>query len=368
MHAVISAVFEPGFFASPQVRTAAVTGGLAAIICAVTGVFTVLRGQSFGGHALGDVSAAGGSGALLLGLGPVVGFVGLGIVGAVVMDLIGVRRARGRDLATGVVLGAAIGLSALFLYLTSTTGATTGAAQQVLFGSIFTVTPGTIPVVVVLGAVAAGGIAVTARPLLLVTVSPDLAAARGVPVRFVSLVYTLALAVSVGLSSLTTGAILSTALLIGPAAAAMRLTRTVATSLVVACLIGLAATWAGILLAYDSSYWGSSHQGLPVSFFIVAVIFVTYLASGPAARRKHVRGWLHDERLDHRDHRGRGGGRDGALRRAPRLGLSRPRHPERGVRGRGCGQPDRRQHARWPRNILLPRSAGDRLARPSRTP
>jgi zinc/manganese transport system permease protein len=284
MHAILSAIFEPGFFTSPQVRTAAITGGLAAAICAVTGVFTVLRGQAFSGHALGDVSAAGGSGTLLAGLSPVIGFVGLGIAGAVVMDLIGVRRARGRDLATGIVLGAAIGLSALFLYLTSTTGATTGSAQQVLFGSIFTVTPGTVPAIAVLGAVAVGGVALTARPLLLATVSPDLAAARGVPVRVVSLTYTLALAVSVGLSSLTTGAILSTALLIGPAAAAIRLARTIAAAVVVACLIGLAATWAGILLAYDSYYWGASHQGLPVSFFIVVVIFLVYLTSGLPAK------------------------------------------------------------------------------------
>jgi zinc/manganese transport system permease protein len=291
MHAILSAVFEPGFFASPQVRTAAVTGGLAAVICAITGVFTVLRRQSFGGHALGDVSAAGGSGALLAGLGPVIGFVGFGIAGAVIMDLIAVRRVRDRDLATGIVLGAAIGLSALFLYFTTTTGAITGAAQQVLFGSIFTVTPGTIPAAVVLGAITVGGIAITARPLLLATVSPDLAAARGVPVRLVSLTYMLALAVSVGLSSLTTGAILSTALLIGPAAAAMRLARTIASALVVTCLIGLAATWAGILLAYDSYYWGTSHQGLPVSFFIVAIIFVTYLATAMPAKalRRHAR-------------------------------------------------------------------------------
>ncbi len=56
-------------------------------------------------------------------------------------------------------------------------------------------------------------------------------------------------------------------------------------ALCVACLIGVAATWLGVLLAYDSYYWGSSHQGLPVSFFIVAIIFLTYLASGlPAAQ------------------------------------------------------------------------------------
>jgi zinc/manganese transport system permease protein len=81
------------------------------------------------------------------------------------------------------------------------------------------------------------------------------------------------------------GAILSTALLIGPAATALRLTRTVGWAVAAACLIGVGATWLGVLLAYDSYYWGSGHQGLPVSFFIVAVIFAGYLLSGiPAAR------------------------------------------------------------------------------------
>jgi len=285
MHQLYTAIFEPGFFASPQVRTAATIGAIVAVICAVTGVFTVMRGQSFAGHALGDVSAAGGSGALLIGLNPLAGFVGLGIVGGGVMDMIGVRRLRGRDLATGIVLGAAIGLSALFLYLTSVTGATTGATQQILFGSIFTTTSGTIPAVAILGAISLASLAVICRPLLLSTLSPDIAAARGVPVRLVGVLYMLALAVSVGLSSLAIGAILSTALLIGPAAAALRLTKTVTWALGLACLIGVLATWLGVLLAYDSYYWGSSHLGLPVSFFIVAVIFVTYLASGlPAAR------------------------------------------------------------------------------------
>ena len=280
LHHLATWVVEPGFFASPQVRTAAVIGGIVAVVSVVTGVFTVLRGQSFAGHALGDVSAAGGAGALLVGLSPVAGFVGLGIAGAGVMDLIGVRRLRGRDLATGIVLGAAIGLSALFLYLTSVSAATTGATQQVLFGSIFTTTSSAIPVVAILGGLALASLAVVCRPLLLATVSPDIAAARGVPVRLVGLAYMLALAVSVGLSSLVIGAILSTALLIGPAAAALRLTTRVAWAVGTACLTGVAATWLGILLAYDSYYWGSAREGLPVSFFIVALIFVTYLASG----------------------------------------------------------------------------------------
>ena len=102
MHRIYGWVIEPGFFASPPVHVALVIGGVVAVVSAVTGVFTVMRGQSFGGHALGDVSAAGGSGALLIGFSPVAGFVGLGIVGAGVMDLIGVQRLRSRDLATEI--------------------------------------------------------------------------------------------------------------------------------------------------------------------------------------------------------------------------------------------------------------------------
>jgi zinc/manganese transport system permease protein len=285
MPRVLTAVFEPGFFSSPQVHIAVAVGGVVAVVAAVVGVFTVIRGQSFAGHALGDVSAAGGSGALLIGLSPVAGFVGLGIAGAGTMDLIGVQRLRGRDLATGVVLGAAIGLTALFLYLGTTTGAAAGATQQILFGSIFVTSPGTVLTVAVLGVIALATIAAIGRPLLLSTVSPDLAVARGVPVRLVGLLYMLALAVAVGLSSLAIGAILATALLIGPPAAALRLTSTLTRALAVACLIGVLATWLGVLLAYDSFYWGSSHLALPVSFFVVALVFATYLASGlPAAR------------------------------------------------------------------------------------
>src|SRR5215469_199470 len=170
MHRIYGWVFEPGFFASQPVHVALVIGGVVAVVSAVTGVFTVMRGQSFGGHALGDVSAAGGSGALLIGFSPIAGFVGLGIVGAGVMDMIGVRRLRSRDLATGIVLGSAIGLSALFLHLTTSRSATTGAVQQVLFGSIYATPPGTIPVVVALSIVAVCALAVVSRPLLLATV------------------------------------------------------------------------------------------------------------------------------------------------------------------------------------------------------
>lgn len=276
------------FFANSPDRTALAIGGVTAVVSAIVGVFTVLRGQSFAGHSLGDVSAAGGSGALLAGLTPLTGFIGLGVIGAGAMELIGIQRVRGRDLATGIVLGAAIGLAALFLYLDTSASATTGAAQQILFGSIFTVSS-SLTVIVTFSILAVGTIAVIWRPLLLATVSPDIAAARGVRVRLVGLAYMLALAVAVSLSSLTIGAILATALLIGPAATALHLTRRLGRALILACLIGVAATWAGILLAYDSYYWGKAQEALPVSFFIVAVIFAAYLILALPARRAPAR-------------------------------------------------------------------------------
>jgi zinc/manganese transport system permease protein len=280
MHSLVTWVVEPGFFSSSPVRVALLLGGMIAAISGVVGVFAVIRGQSFGGHALTDVSTAGGSGALLIGMAPVAGFVAGGVLGAGVMEAIGVRRARGRDLATGIVLGAATGFAALFLYLDSTTTATTGASQQILFGSIFVVESSTIPYVIVFGLLALTLVAFLYRPLLLSSINVDIARARGIPVRAVGALYMVALALSVGLSSLAIGTILSTALLIGPPAAALRLTRRMSRAICLASLIGVAATWLGVLLSYDSYYWGSSQNGWPVSFFIVAIVFVAYLATG----------------------------------------------------------------------------------------
>jgi zinc/manganese transport system permease protein len=278
-------VFEPGFFSSSPVQIALVVGAVSAIVSAVVGVFTVLRGQSFAGHALTDVATTGGSGAFFYGASPLVGFLSAGVIGAGAMELVGVERLRGRDIATGVVLGFATGLSALFLYLDTTKSAATGVSQQILFGSIFTLSSSTIPLVAVLSALTLCVLFVIYRPLLLSSVSPDLAAARGIRVRLIGVLFMLTLAVSVGLSSIAIGSILSTALLIGPAAAALRVTTNLRATLMVATLWGVVATWLGIVLAYDSYYWFPSSQGLPVSFFIVALVFVGYLLSGVRTRR-----------------------------------------------------------------------------------
>ena len=158
-------------------------GAVSAMVSAIVGVFTVMRGQSFAGHALTDVATTGGSGAFFFNFSPLVGFLGAGVLGAGAMDLVGVERLRGRDIATGIVLGFATGLAALFLYLDATKNATTGVSQQILFGSIFTLESTTIPLVVVMSVITLGVLFLIYRPLLLSSISPDLAAARGIRVR-----------------------------------------------------------------------------------------------------------------------------------------------------------------------------------------
>jgi zinc/manganese transport system permease protein len=272
-----AALFEAGFFENGPVRLALLAGGVVALVSGVVGVFTVIRGQSFAGHSLADVGTVGGSGAFLAGVSPLWGFVVVDLAGAATMELLGVRRPRGRDVATGIVLGAALGLSALFLYWDTTVQSTTGATVTILFGSLFTVSGGIVPAMVILSAVSLAAMLLLYRPLLLSSLDADLAAARGVPVRAVAVAFLLALALAVSMSSMVVGAILSTALLIGPAATALRLTRRPGPAMVLAAGIGIVATWVGILLAYDSYYWPPARRGWPVSFLVVALVFVFYL-------------------------------------------------------------------------------------------
>jgi len=271
------------------VRTAVIVGVLVALVAGALGVFTVMRGQSFAAEALGDIGISGGSGAYLVGVGPLLGFLVAGSVAAGAMELVGIQRARGRDLATGIVLGAALGLAALFLYFDSTIHDTTGAAVTILFGSIFTLSSSTLPLAALLAGVVVSILLVIHRPLLLSTVSPEIAAARGVPVRMLGATYLFALALAVALCAVTIGSILSTALLVGPAAAALRATKRPGRAVLAAGALGVVAVLLGIVLAYDSYDWPPKHTSWPVSFFVVTIIFVVYLLSGLPAWRKRRR-------------------------------------------------------------------------------
>jgi zinc/manganese transport system permease protein len=270
-------VFAAGFFASSTVRDAALVGALVALVTGAVGVFTVMRGLAFAGHALGEVGSTGGSAAFLAGGNPLWGFLGIAVVAAGFIELLGARRPRSRDLATGLVLGAGLGLAALFLYLDTTSSSSTGVSATILFGSLFLVSTSLLPAVAALSSLSLGCVVICYRMLLLSSLSPDLAAARRVPVRLVGVCYLLALAIAVSLSADTIGAVLGTALLIGPPATAVRLTRRPGLAVATAGAVGVLAVWLGILLAYDSYYWPPVGHGWPVSFFIVILIFVFYL-------------------------------------------------------------------------------------------
>ena len=281
---VLDLIIAPGFFASAPVQTALIIGSAAAITSALIGVFTILRGQSFAGHALSDISSAGGSVAFLLGISALWGFLGVAVIAAGALELAGLRRAKERDLVTGIVLGAGLGLTALLLHLDIGTRSSGGAAISVMFGSIFAV-----PASMILPMLGVSGAAVLLtgliyRPLLLTSLDPNLAAAQGVRVHAIGLLHLLILSLAVTLSAMTIGAILSTALLIGPAAAAVQIARRPGHALLLASLFGVLANGGGVLLAYDSYNW-TPGQAWPVSFFITSLVSLIYLAARLWAKR-----------------------------------------------------------------------------------
>ena len=367
-----SSLFEPGFFTSEPVQVALVVGAIAAVVSGIVGVFTVIRGQSFAGHALADIGTAGGSAAVLVGASTLYGYVAFNVVAAGVMELIGIRKPRGRDLATGIVLGASLGLAALFLYEDTISSSTTGATVNVLFGSIFTLPPGITTVMAVLGVASVALIAVLYRPLLLSSVSYELAAARRVPVRLVGGGYLLALALAVSMSAVTIGAILSTALLIGPAAIALRLATRTGVAIAVAAAVGVFACWAGTLdclrqhrLGWRERLAGQLlHRGRHLRPLLrlggrlsppngPATGDDQRSAQGSASRSRwpDVR-QLHDQRVGGGHRRGHRGRRSRVLHGAARRSLRCALPSQRGLRRSGRGLPDRRQHHRRPRRVL----------------
>jgi zinc/manganese transport system permease protein len=282
-------IFEAGFFSSAPVHTALCVGILAAITSGLIGVFVLLRRQAFAGHALSDVATAGGSGAFLAGVSSLAGFVAASLLGAGAISLVGDRRVRTRDLATGIVLGAATGVSALLLYFASTRASGSSSTQQILFGSVFSLSPSLIPIATLLTVAAAVGLAWCRGPLLLHSISEELAQTRGVNSRRLSVSFLVLLALAVALSSVVLGSILATALLVGPPAAALRLSTRLASTVVYSCVFGVGATSIGILLSYDSYYWSSSHRSLPVSFFVVVTVLLIFIVSSGVGRRRSLR-------------------------------------------------------------------------------
>lgn len=280
---LFSAILQSGFFQSPQVENALWLATSVGVVCAIVGVFVVIRGQSFAGHILTDAGATGAAASFLVGVNAWFGFLSAGLLaGAGIEGIEG--RARKRDIGTGLILTFFTGLGALMLFLSTRLTNAGNASVLVFFGSIFLLKPALTPWVVASSAFALLVLGVIYRPLLLSSLEPELAQARGVPTRLVGFLFMMVLAIAVEDSSLVMGALLSTAFLIGPPATAVRLATRMSTAIGLSVLFAVVAAWLGIALAYASYYWPPAGRGYPVSFLIALIIFVQYLGASALAK------------------------------------------------------------------------------------
>jgi len=264
-------------------RYALLTGSVTAIVAGLVGYFVVLQGLAFASDALGDFAFPAALGALLLGVDLHVGLIGITVLVAAVIGLLG-ERVRGRDVAVGTVYAWVLGLGVLFLTLYSATrrGRNGSAGVSILFGSILGLNRGQAILAALVGGAVIVVLLLTVRPLLLASLLPDVAAARGVPVRALNVVFLVLVAVTVANAVPAVGSLLVFALLVTPAAVAQRLTARPAVGLTLSAAIALMFVWVGLFIGFYTPY--------PVSFLITAVAFVTYVASVVA---RPMRMWRH---------------------------------------------------------------------------
>jgi zinc/manganese transport system permease protein len=246
-------------------RNAFAAGTIVAIVAGIVGYFVVLRSLSFAGHALSHIGFAGATGAVVLGLNPIFGLLAFTVGSAIGMGALG-KRLHGRDVAIGIVLAWTLGLGVLFLSLY--TGYAT-EAYALLFGEILGISQRDVLVTLVAGAVTLLAIGIVYRPLLFSSVDEEVAEARGVPVRALSVAFMVILALAVSEAVQVVGVLLIFALLVTPAAIAERLTARPARALLISAALALVFTWGGLAVAFYSPY--------PVSFFITSFAFGTYL-------------------------------------------------------------------------------------------
>jgi len=241
-------------------------GTIVAIVAGAIGYFVVLRSSAFAAHALSHIGFAGATGAVVLGISPVFGLLAFTLVAGTAIGALG-DRLRGRDVTIGIVLSWALGLGVLFISLYR--GYAT-EAYALLFGQVLGISSTDVAVTMVAGLVTAVCLIAIFRPLLFASVDEELASARGVPVTALSIGFMAVLAVAVTEAVQVVGVLLIFALIVTPAAIAVRLTSRPPRAILVGVLLALAFTWLGLAIAYYSPH--------PVSFFITSLAFGTYLA------------------------------------------------------------------------------------------
>ena len=255
-------------------RNAFAAATIVAIVAGSVGYFLVLRGQTFAGHALAHVGFTGATGAVLVGLSPLWGLVLATLAGGVGMGLMGSRLAH-RDVAIGIVLAVSLGLGLLFLHFYT---AFATEAATLLFGNVLAVDLATVWTLLALGVVSLAALALISRPLLFASLQPELAEARGVSLRLYSVLFLAIVALATAECAQIVGVLLVFALMVGPAAAALRLSRGVAAGVLLSAGLALLEAWAGITLAFYTDW--------PSSFWITALSGTIYLLTVvPTAQR-----------------------------------------------------------------------------------
>lgn len=247
------------------VQYSLIAAAVLGIVGGVVGVFVMQRDMAFAVHGVSEMSFAGAAGALLLGANVVTGSVVGSLLAAVAIGLLG-SRARDRNSAIGVLMPFALGLGILFLALYE------GRASSkfgLLTGQIISVDGPDVGRLVVICLLALALLVVIWRPLVFDSVDADVAAARGVPTRLLSLLFMVALGLVVAVAVQIVGALLVLALLVTPAASALRVTASPLLAPVLAAAFGVLAAVGGIMLALGGS--------LPISPYITTISFLTYL-------------------------------------------------------------------------------------------
>jgi len=259
-------------------------GTVVAVVAGAIGWFMVLRRQTFAGHTLALISFPGAAGAILVGVSASLGYFGAALAGALVIAAVprstsGLAHSQ-ESAVIGTVQAFALACGALFVSLY---GGFLNGLLGLLFGTFLGVSDAQVLTLFGVGAAALVTLAAIARPLLFASVDPDVARARGVPVRLLSTLYLVLLGCAAAEVSQVTGALLVFALLVMPAAAAQRITARPGLSFLLTVAFGVLTVWLGLGAAYFSVY--------PVGFFVTTVGFALYLlASGYAALRTRVPG------------------------------------------------------------------------------
>jgi zinc/manganese transport system permease protein len=254
----------PTMFEYEFMQNAFAASGIVAVLAGVVGYFLVLRGQTFAGHALSHVGFTGATGAVLVGMSPLWGMIGFTLVAGIGMGALG-EKLTGRDVAIGVILTLSLGFGLLFLHFFT---AYASQATALLFGNVLGVNHETLVVLAGLAVVSLGALAVIMRPLLFASLQPELAEAKGVSLRLVSILFLAITALAVAASTQIVGVLLVFALMVGPAAAAQNVATRLSTGVMLAALFALAQAWFGLTLAYYTDW--------PTSFWITMLAAAVY--------------------------------------------------------------------------------------------